>query len=35
MNDSGTNPNAPRDIFKNYYIVYVVTEISSFRIHHC
>ena len=31
MNGSRTNPNAPRDIFQDYDIVYVVTEISSFR----
>ncbi len=31
MNGSRTNPNAPRDIFQDYDIVYVVTDISSFR----
>ncbi len=30
MNGSRTNPNAPRDIFQDYDIVYVVTETSSF-----
>lgn len=31
MNGSRTNPNAPRDVFQDYDIVYVVREISSFR----
>lgn len=31
MNGSRTNPNAPRDIFQDYDIVYVVTETESFR----
>ena len=31
MSGSRTNPNAPRDIFQDYDIVYVVTDISSFR----
>ncbi|MBA9084960.1 aminoglycoside 6-adenylyltransferase [Fontibacillus solani] len=30
MNGSRTNPNAPKDIFQDYDIVYVVTETSSF-----
>lgn len=30
MNGSRTNPNAPKDIFQDYDIVYVVTEIASF-----
>lgn len=31
MNGSRTNPNAPRDIFQDYDIVYVVKETGSFR----
>ena len=31
MNGSRANPNAPRDIFQDYDIVYVVTEVSSFK----
>lgn len=31
MNGSRTNPNAPRDVFQDYDIVYVVREISPFR----
>lgn len=31
MNGSRTNPNAPRDIFQDYDIVYVVEETESFR----
>lgn len=31
MNGSRTNPNAPRDIFQDYDIMYVVTETASFR----
>ena len=31
MNGSRTNPNAPRDIFQDYDIVYVVNETGSFR----
>ena len=31
MNDSRANPNAPRDIFQDYDIVYVVEETASFR----
>lgn len=31
MNGSRTNPNAPRDIFQDYDIVYVVKETRSFR----
>src|SRR4051794_1651334 len=30
MNGSRTNANAPKDIFQDYDIVYVVTETSSF-----
>ncbi|HBM81397.1 MAG TPA: aminoglycoside adenylyltransferase [Clostridiaceae bacterium] len=30
MNGSRTNPNAPRDIFQDYDIVYLVTETNSF-----
>lgn len=30
MNGSRTNPNAPKDIFQDYDIVYVVTETMSF-----
>jgi aminoglycoside 6-adenylyltransferase len=30
MNGSRTNPNAPKDIFQDYDIVYVVTETTSF-----
>ena len=30
MNGSRTNPNAPRDIFQDFDIVYVVSEIESF-----
>lgn len=31
MNGSRTNPNAPRDIFQDYDIVYVVNETGAFR----
>ena len=31
MNGSRANPNAPRDIFQDYDIVYVVEETASFR----
>ncbi|GAA3409435.1 aminoglycoside 6-adenylyltransferase [Paenibacillus hodogayensis] len=30
MNGSRTNPNAPKDLFQDYDIVYVVTETASF-----
>ncbi|WP_413381837.1 aminoglycoside 6-adenylyltransferase [Alkalihalobacillus sp. 1P02AB] len=30
LNGSRTNPNAPKDIFQDYDIVYVVTETASF-----
>ncbi|MGV2941897.1 aminoglycoside 6-adenylyltransferase [Mesobacillus sp. LC4] len=30
MNGSRTNPNVPKDIFQDYDIVYIVTEIASF-----
>src|SRR5699024_10170708 len=33
MNGSRTNPNAPKDIFQDYDIVYAVNDIYSF-IHH-
>ena len=29
MNGSRTNPNAPKDIFQDYDIVYVVSEVKS------
>ena len=32
MNGSRTNPNAPKDIFQDYDIVYVVDETESFRL---
>ena len=31
LNGSRANPNAPRDIFQDYDIVYVVTELASFK----
>jgi len=31
MNGSRANPNAPRDIFQDYDIVYIVTDVSSFK----
>lgn len=31
LNGSRANPNAPRDIFQDFDIVYVVTDISSFK----
>ena len=31
MNGSRTNPNAPRDIFQDFDIVYVVTDVRSFK----
>lgn len=31
MNGSTTNPNATKDIFQDYDIVYVVKETKSFR----
>ena len=30
LNGSRTNPNAPRDIFQDYDVVYLVTEMESF-----
>jgi aminoglycoside 6-adenylyltransferase len=30
MNGSRANPNAPRDAFQDYDIVFVVTEMDSF-----
>ncbi|MFN3333480.1 MAG: aminoglycoside 6-adenylyltransferase, partial [Caldilinea sp.] len=30
MNGSRTDPNAPRDIFQDYDIVYVVTDVAAF-----
>jgi len=32
VNGSRANPNAPRDIFQDYDIVYIVTDVSSFKI---
>ncbi len=34
MNGSRANPNAPRDIFQDYDIVYVVTDVRSFTSDH-
>ena len=31
MNGSRANPNAPADIFQDYDIVYIVTDIASFK----
>lgn len=31
MNGSRTNPNAPKDLFQDYDIVYIVTEMESFK----
>jgi len=31
MNGSRTNPNAPRDVFQDFDIVYVVTDVAPFR----
>jgi aminoglycoside 6-adenylyltransferase len=31
MNGSRANPNAPRDIFQDFDIVYIVTEVASFK----
>jgi len=31
MNGSRANPNAPRDIFQDFDIVYLVTDVASFR----
>ena len=31
MNGSRANPNAPRDIFQDYDIVYIVTDVLSFK----
>ncbi len=31
MNGSRANPNAPRDIFQDFDIVYIVTDVASFR----
>jgi aminoglycoside 6-adenylyltransferase len=31
MNGSRANPNAPRDIFQDYDIVYIVTDVAPFR----
>jgi aminoglycoside 6-adenylyltransferase len=31
MNGSRTNPNAPRDIFQDFDIVYLVTEVAPFK----
>lgn len=34
MNGSRANPNAPRDIFQDYDIVYIVTDVTPFK-HNC
>ncbi len=34
MNGSRTNPNAPKDIFQDYDIVYIVTDVASFTADH-
>ncbi len=34
MNGSRTNPNAPRDVFQDYDIVYVVRELETFKADH-
>ena len=34
MNGSRTNPNAPRDVFQDYDIVYVVRELEIFKADH-
>jgi aminoglycoside 6-adenylyltransferase len=34
MNGSRANPNAPRDLFQDFDIVYVVTELTSFKANH-
>jgi aminoglycoside 6-adenylyltransferase len=31
MNGSRTNPNAPRDIFQDFDIIYVVTDVAAFQ----
>ncbi len=31
LNGSRANPNAPRDFFQDYDVVYIVTEVSSFK----
>src|SRR5512139_3876860 len=31
MNGSRANPNAPRDIFQDYDIVYIVTDVAPFK----
>src|SRR5512139_482712 len=31
MNGSRANPNAPADIFQDYDIVYIVTDVASFK----
>ena len=31
MNGSRTNPNAPRDFFQDFDIVYIVTDVEPFR----
>jgi aminoglycoside 6-adenylyltransferase len=31
MNGSRTNPNAPRDVFQDFDIVYLVTDVASFQ----
>lgn len=34
MNGSRTNPDAPRDVFQDYDIVYIVTDLKSFTADH-
>ncbi len=34
MNGSRTNPRAPKDIFQDYDLVYIVTDVSSFTADH-
>jgi aminoglycoside 6-adenylyltransferase len=31
MNGSRVNPNAPRDIFQDYDVVYFVTDVAPFK----
>ena len=34
MNGSRTNPNAPRDIFQDFDILFLVTEVEPFTVDH-
>lgn len=34
MNGSRVNPNAPRDCFQDFDVVYIVTEVAAFRFNH-